>query len=76
MSGPEVFVPADPRWTRPYCRVARPSGGADWYYWAEERGGGWQPLAGPPVFELRAVTRDSIEARRAASSEPGRLGGE
>lgn len=49
----EAFVPADPRYTRPYIRAARPSGGGDWYCWATERGGGWMSIAGPPSFELR-----------------------
>lgn len=51
----EIFVPADPRCARPYIRLASPSGGADWYCWSTQGGGRWINIAGPPIFELRAV---------------------
>jgi hypothetical protein len=51
----ERFVPADPRWTRPYIRVGPTDGKGDWYCWATERGGGWTQIEGPPRFALRSV---------------------
>lgn len=58
----EMFLPADPRWTRPYIRVERTDGLASWYCWGAERGGGWTQLNGPPVFDLRPVTNLDMDS--------------